>query len=298
MATTSSGRSRRPDLWFVSAAALAAAALLSLAQRDARPAPGVRQRSTDELPATPAPSTGTPATLRVNVAARRPISAADIDRALMSARPGTQDLVLDRMLTTWIASEPQAAARYAELQTDLFLREVAQRTVALRWARIDHAAAESWAESLGDSTERDRVIGAVAQTLGESEPRAALELLARHDGDVAASSRVGVIASWAERDFPAAQTWLEAQPPGPVRDAIVLRLTLLRAQTDPRAAVAFANQLLDDAAARRDALASVVGPWIRRDADAARSWAASTDDETRRRIETELSIRVPDRSPD
>lgn len=258
MATTSSGRSRRRDLWWVSAAALAAAGLLSLPERGSDPATGIQQRSTAEQPASAPPGADTDAMPPVGPATPRPIGAADVDGALTSATPGTQDVILDRMLTTWIDSDAQAAARYAELLTEPFLREVAERTVALHWARIDHAAAESWAESLGDSAERERVIGTVAQILGESEPRAALELLARYDGDVAASSRMGVIVSWAERDFPAARTWLEAQPPGPMRDAIVLRLTVLRAQTDAPAAVDFASPLLDDEAARRDALESVV----------------------------------------
>jgi len=48
--------------------------------------------------------------------------------------------------------------------------------------------------------------------------------------------------------------------------------------------------LIGDADTLREALISIIQPWVRRDADAARSWAASTDDETRRRIDAELAL--------
>jgi len=214
----------------------------------------------------------------------------------MSNDSGTRDVILERMLARWVAVDAQAAARFAELQEDPFLREVALRTVALRWARIDGGAAAHWAVSLGDTAERDALIDAVALTLGDSNPRAALDLLAARSVDARTdSTRAGVVSSWASRDFAAAQAWVEAQPPGPSRDDIVLRLAFLRAQTDPPAAMRFASAMLADEGLRREAYASTIRLWALSDPEAAHAWTDSADGETRRRIDAELAI--ADRSP-
>jgi hypothetical protein len=227
------------------------------------------------------------------------IHASDVDLALASARPGTQDLVLERMLSAWARFAPASAARYADLQDDPFLREVAQRTVALTWAAIDYRAAETWATAHGSQAELAKLVGAVARVLGETDPHAALELISRYDGEAAeAASRVSILVGWAGRDFAATQSWLEAQPPGPARDAIAQRLIFLRAEDDPAAAAALADRALMDEAVRRDALASIIRPWMDRDAEAVRSWAATLDPETRRRVDAEIAIQSRDASPD
>jgi len=209
---------------------------------------------------------------------------------LSVARPQMQDQVLQAMLMAWVTEAPQDAARFAELQMDPFLREAALRTVAQRWAQIDRDAAAHWALSLGDAAERDAVIDAVALSMGDSDPRAALDLLMRRVADERAdSTRVGVISSWASRDFAAAQSWTEAQPPSAARDDIVLRLAFMRAQADPAAAMQLASRMLGDETARREAFASIIRPWIARDPDAARAWFSSTDAGTRSRIEVELA---------
>jgi len=131
----------------------------------------------------------------------------------------------------------------------------------------------------------------VALTMGSTDPRAALALLERQGTERNPdTTRVGVIASWASRDFAAAQSWTEAQPPSPLRDDIVLRLVFLRAQVDPRAAAQLASQLLSDETARDAAYASIIGPWVARDPEGARRWAAYTDVDTRRRVDAELAI--------
>ena len=290
MATISSGRSRRPRLWFVGAAAALAAAALFNAAPDAGSAPELRLRPAPALE----PVTAVVAATRISIPdsrRERAIGADAIERSLLAANPGTRDLVLEQMLTTWTPDDPQAAARFAELQTDPFLREVALRTVAQVWPQSDPDSAAQWAASFGDAAERSRVIEIVALTIGNSDPRAALALLARQGSDSRSdNTRVGVITSWASRDFAAAQSWTEAQPPSPLRDDIVQRLAFLHAQTDPLAATRLANEMLSDDTARHDAYASIVGLWVARDPEGARRWAAYADMETRRRVKAELAI--------
>ena len=298
MATTSSGRSRHPKLWFASAAALAAAVFFRVADPRAGSAPELRPR---RAPAAES-ATAIPAATRVSVPNPTPeqrINADAIECALLAANTGARDLVLERMLSTWVPDDPQSAARFAELLTDSFLREAALRTVAQVWTHFDRDSAAHWAASLSDDTERDHVIEVVALAIGGSDPHTALALLDRQWPDERPHpASVGVVSSWASQDFPAAQSWLEAQPPSPSRDGIVLRLAFLRAQTDPLAATQLVNRMLDDEKARRDAYASIIGPWAAQDPDGARDWAASADAETGRRVEAELAITGQNSSPD
>jgi hypothetical protein len=286
VATTNSGRSRHPSPWLVSAAALVAAAFLWRADPDPGSAGAVRVPSSTIEQPTPRPR---PTSIAAPTSEPR-ISAESIERA-MSGDAGPRDVILERMLARWVAVDAPAAARFAELQEDPFLREVALRTAALRWARIDGEAAARWAVALGDTAERDALIDAVALTMADSDPRAALELLTARSVDARTdSTRAGVVTSWASRDFAAAQAWVEAQPPGASRDDIVLRLAFLQAHTDPPAAMRFASAMLADETLRRDAYASTIRLWVTSDPGAARAWSESADAETRRRIDSELAL--------
>jgi len=294
VATTSSGRSRRPDLWIGCAAALAAAALFRLTGPDAGPAADARATAEPTSGSRIAEATPSPRTTRSRISAPA-ITASDVEGALAAATPGTQDLVLERKLATWSREDPQAAARFAELQTDPFLREVALRTVAQHWACRDRDAAAAWAGSLGNGADRDVATGAIA--IADADPRAALALLSG-DGAAEAAARVAVITRWAARDADAAETWAAAQPPSAERDDIVSRLVFLRVQTDAPAAVRLADQMLGPGDARDDAYASIVGPWMNRDPEAARAWAAATDERARHRLDKELVIAGRDPSAD
>jgi hypothetical protein len=293
VATTSSGPSRRPSPWFVSAAVLAAAALHGTADPYLGPAAGSRLRPVaNSIPiissAAPAPA------VDVNPLRSTATSAESIERALLDAAPAARDAILERMLESWVVRDAPAAARFAELQGDQFLHEVGLRTVARRWTRVDPKAAARWAVAIGDPAARRQVVDQVALVVADSDPRTALDLLAG-SGEVAdsADALAGVILSWARRDFAAAKSWVEVQPAGQRRDALVQRLAFMRAQTDPGMAMQFASELLGDENARRDAYASIIRPWAERDAESARAWIASTDAQSRRRVEAELAILSP-----
>jgi hypothetical protein len=257
--------------------------------------------ATDALPRA-APIAQAPRLLRSTVtpdiASRAPSMTADeLEHALAQAPRGTADLLIERGLTPWLTDDPAAAAAFALRQTDPFLREVSLRTVAQRWAQTDPAAAARWAESLADADERDQALAHVALSIADGNPRAALDLLARRAGDPQSdAASVGVVVSWARREFEAAQSWVEAQPPGPTRDEIVQRLVVLRSYYDPQAAMSFAERLIADEELLRDAWAAVSQRWAARDPGLVREWAISADVGTRRRIEAELA--VADAAPD
>lgn len=239
------------------AAVLAAAMLLPAAHPDRVPTLRTSARAPNVArfgisPFVPAPDE----TMATEPAERT--SAEQVERALATAAPGTLDLVLERNLARWTAEQPQAAARFAELQPDSFLREVALRTVARVWAGADPAAAARWAAALGDTAAQDQAIETAALAMADVDPRAALDLLERRDDPTPAdAARSGVIVSWAGRDFEAAEAWVEAQPTGPARDEIVQRLVLLRAGRDPSAGTLLANRLITGDTARHDAWAAI-----------------------------------------
>ncbi|HET9861925.1 MAG TPA: hypothetical protein VFP37_00665 [Steroidobacteraceae bacterium] len=276
----------------MSAVAALAAALLRPADRTTETTPEILMAAS---PARTPESTGAAVRMRLTVQSNvrdSLMTAVALERALAAADPGKRDLVLQRSLAAWIREEPQAAARFAELQPDPFLREVAMRVVAQRWARMDREALVSWAVSLADPNERNQVIEDAALAIADADTLAALSLLESHDGAPwrADTVRAGVIASWANRDFGAAQAWVEAQPPGPSRDVIVERLVYLRARRDPPAAMQLASQLITSELTRREAIASVIQPWMSLDPDAVRAWAASADLATHRRADREIAL--------
>ena len=280
------------------AAALAAAALHGAAGPHVGLAAGPRSRAlADSAPiVSPAPAVPIPGVRPSHVDA---MSADEIDRALDETVPGARDVILQRMLAAWVDQDAPAAARFAELQSDAFLLEAAVRAVAQRWTPIDADAAARWANAIVDAGVRHQAMASVALERANTDPPAALALLERSgDGGDSGETVVGVIVSWASRNFAAARSWVEAQPPGESRDAIVQRLAFLRAQADPSMAMQLASDLLSDDDARRDAYASLILPWVERDADSARSWIASADAQTRRRLEAELALRVQDGPPD
>ena len=288
MATTSSGRSRRRSLWLAGAVAITATALFRLTDSGTGSVTVAPPRATPvaaDPQVLPFPRAAAADTLATSM------SAEELERTLAEAAPGTADLVIEKGLTTWLTDDPAAAAAFAGQQTEPFLREVALRTIANRWAEIDAQAAARWAESLADTGERDRAIEQAALSIARADPRAALELLSRRGGDSKRDTASGgVLTTWAHLDFDAALSWVEAQPPGETRDDIVERLVVLRAGRDPRASMSLADRLITDEETRRDAWAALSQRWASREPERVREWASSADAGARRRIEAELAL--------
>jgi len=218
------------------------------------------------------------------------ITPEDLEHALAAAEPGRRDLILEQMLSALALRNAPAAARFAELEREPYLREVALRTVAQRWSQIEPDAAADWASSLPDAEERDTAIANVALAIAPADPPRALTMLERRtSADAPDAALEGVVTQWAETDFPAARSWSEAQPDGASRDRLLERLVYLRSTTDPADAAELARLISADAT-RFDALASIVPGWMSRDSAALHAWADTLDQGARRRVTAELSI--------
>jgi hypothetical protein len=218
------------------------------------------------------------------------ITPGDIEHALAAAESGRRDLILEEMLAALAGRNAPSAARFAELEREPYLREVALRAVAQRWAQIEPDAAADWASSLLDAGERDAAIANVALAIAPADPRRALAILERRtSADALDAALEGVVTQWAGIDFPAARSWSEAQPDGAGRDRLLERLVYLRSTTDPADAAELARLITVDAR-RFDALASIVPGWMSRDSAAAHAWADTLDQGARRRVTAEISI--------
>jgi hypothetical protein len=197
-------------------------------------------------------------------------------------------------LPRFVAQDPHAAARFAELQFDPFLREVSLRTVAQAWARVDASAAAQWALALGDTLEADAALSQVALERAIIDPRQAIELLERRGrGTASTFAWEGVLSRWIAVDSAAALNWLQAQPADSSRDEILQRATFQLASIDPRSAIDLTEMPFVDDRKRREALASIARLWNHKDPAAAREWALGLDFDDRNRVMQELNASGP-----
>ncbi|HLZ97388.1 MAG TPA: hypothetical protein VKP66_05525 [Steroidobacteraceae bacterium] len=201
-----------------------------------------------------------------------------------------RDLVLSELLARLVGNDAPAAARIAELEDNGYMREAALRVVAQNWTRRDPIAAINWAASLGDQEERDAALANAALELAISQPQLALQALGRRSAPPSPDSTLaGVVQQWASNNFTTAYAWVDAQPSGPDRDALLARLVFARAEQHPADAARIANIAFSADASRLDAIASIAVRWGAQDPMAVREWALTLDTEAQRRVWTELA---------
>ena len=82
-----------------------------------------------------------------------------------------------------------------------------------------------------------------------------------------------VMWRWTLTEPVAASTWLRAQPAGPSRDAGIAGLALATFDTDPSASLTWAASISDETK-RAESLTKGLAEWMKRDAAAARDFAA------------------------
>ena len=90
---------------------------------------------------------------------------------------------------------------------------------------------------------------------------------------------------WAQNDPYAAGSWLGTLAPGDSRDAAVNMYTQRIAETDPAAAVQWV-QTISDTDMRNSRLESLLGSWLKANANAATAWigASALPEETKMRL--------------
>ncbi|MGC4014473.1 MAG: hypothetical protein QM755_08170 [Luteolibacter sp.] len=103
----------------------------------------------------------------------------------------------------------------------------------------------------------------------QTDPDAALDWAARFkDAELRATCTAEAIQGWARQDSNGAATWLDAQPPGRIRDAATIPLVKELKESEPEVAWEWAGSISNEALrsqARRDAFSS----WAAADPEAA-----------------------------
>ena len=262
------------------AVASVAAGVAINAAMDGGGSPRVRTRAEASpfvaLPAAPpSRASRTPETLRQRAA---PLRSPDVEQRVSEAwssdADAARDEVLQKWLPEWVASDAQAAARFAEMQTDPALRELALCHVALLWGALDAERAVNWARALPDAAERDSTLIHIANGLSSVDPARGVELrepfTAANKPDSPLSN---LVQQWASYDFDAALAWTNARAPGAQRDDLMQRLIYVRAAAgDPAAAAQLVTESALTGEAKLAAVASVKQEWEQRDATAAHEW--------------------------
>lgn len=146
----------------------------------------------------------------------------ELDLALTSADQSGRNRALKELLPALVEQNPVAAARFADLYADSFMREQLLRRVAQLWTAQDAASAVAWAESLPESSDRDALLIVVSTQLGLQDPAQAVALRERHASVTEPDSALeNLTQQWATKDFSAALAWATARPAGEQRDRLL-----------------------------------------------------------------------------
>ena len=158
------------------------------------------------------------------------LSIVELERLLDASERGSHPRVLLEVLPSMVAQNPEVIARFAELESDLPLREQLVRQVAQLWAKDDLDRAMAWITSLPDSPERQAALIDVSLTVAETDPRRAVNLRESEVGNVEPDGVLeAIVQRWAERNFESALAWANARPASVQRDKLLQRLVYVRA---------------------------------------------------------------------
>ena len=163
-------------------------------------------------------------------------------------------------------AEPISMARGRVIET-LVSQLVSQR---------GEAAAREAALAIADESMRAAMVRRLAGQAANTDPAQAVAWVAKLPAGPAKNSALAeTVAQWAQKDATAAAAFMATLPAGAETDEPRARFARSVVGTDPAGAIAWSNSITDPKA-RTESLGEVVGSWMRRDADAAKQWVASS----------------------
>ncbi len=209
-----------------------------------------------------------------------------------SALPSTDSVALKQALIEAAAQQPALAAQYLGDLQDASGRAAAISAIAAGMAKTDPGAALDWLDQtatgaaydnsvksilassarsdpaaaamllnkITDPGDRQAVIASLAGTWGKANPQAALawaQTLPDADATSRSAALSSIVASWSKSDPAAALAFVQNSPDPTAYLAAAPTLAQVMAQTDPQAALAWANSL-PAGAAKDQALSNVL----------------------------------------
>jgi hypothetical protein len=139
------------------------------------------------------------------------------------------------------------------------------------WAEMDPIAALAWARSLQDEGCRLAAVEAVCLTVCDADPAQALAM-ARSTGLSLADLITQLVERWTRRDPAAALAHVHELGEAAERTALINRLGLVVAETDPAAAAALVAHEIQAGSDCQQALTSIVGTWALREPCRVAEW--------------------------
>jgi hypothetical protein len=273
-------RSKKARMALMAGACMTAGTAFYIARDDGPPREGTRAEVTaPPSPTAPALSDAPkpPATANLAIVGHNGIPAFDIaelEHRLAGLDRDSRDLLLPEELPALVARDPEAIARYAELQTDAQLREQLVRQVAQLWAKSDADRAMAWITSLPESPERDATFIDVTLAVAETDAPQAAALREATVGNIEPDGVLEAIAQrWAERDFDSALAWADARPRNLQQGKLLQRLAYVRAAAgSPEAAARMVEESFDSGPLKVEAADIVADQWSQTDPAAASNW--------------------------
>lgn len=221
---------------------------------------------------------------------------------------GAKMAAMSGIMKAWFATEPSAALDFGKGVADAELRRALYRQLVgdlatgsfetLRHVPVEDRGAviasslenmDQWITEAGPSpieslrlenlapfladlppsADSLRAVTSLAGTWSQLDPRAAIEWASRQkDNPTRAACVASAIQGWAHHDSNGAAVWLDAQPPGSIRDAATLPLVAQLKDTEPESAWEWAGTISNPtlrSQTRREAFAA----WAAADPDAA-----------------------------
>ena len=174
--------------------------------------------------------------------------------------PYRDRLAVQRALAAgWVVADPEAALAWASSLPAGKQRVDTMQVLAAVWAEKDPEAAIRHAETMGTGEEKKRFLESIVTSwppdrIGEAFDFAA-GIANAMDRD---SLSIAALESWSRIDPAKAQARVNDLPEGSFRQRAIKALAMQMAAGDPKAAIAFARENLQDGKSRKDAIAAAI----------------------------------------
>ena len=190
---------------------------------------------------------------------------------------GFRDGAVFRIALTCSTAHPEAAAALANQAKEVFQQQDLFEAVGRGWSSRNTTEALAWAQSLTNTTDRNRALFGVAAQMAETLPGEAIQLAMSQRDTSSRNELIRCVAGrLAEGDLQMAADWLRRLPDGPLRQQAWEGMSREWIEQDPAGAADAALASLPAGETRTAALARVAHDGLEAgwDEPAAAQWAS------------------------
>jgi hypothetical protein len=147
------------------------------------------------------------------------------------------------------------------------------------WARNFPAEALAWLKNAPEGKQRLTIAEIVCSQVAQTNAAAAVTLaencLGGGTNDSAQFLLDNMAQLWASQDMQAASAWALAKPAGEQRDSLLQRIAIAESAANPAEAARLISEQMSPGPTQNEAAISVIYQWAQTDAKAAMAWAES-----------------------